>query len=68
MTTEANNRQPSHRIYAVTKRDGAKPFWTDIGAAWANRDGKGFSLKLNYLPLNGADIVIREPLEDGGAQ
>ncbi len=64
MTTD-NNTRPTHRVYAVTKIDGGKSFWTDIGAAWANRDGKGFNLKLNYLPLNGADIVVREPREDG---
>ena len=39
-----------------------KGFWTTIGAAWAHQDGKGFSVKLDYLPLNGgAEIVIREP-------
>ena len=35
--------------------------WTTIGAAWAHQDGKGFNVKLDYLPLNGAEIVIREP-------
>ena len=34
---------------------------TEIGAAWAHQDGKGFNVKLDYLPLNGAEIVIREP-------
>jgi hypothetical protein len=24
-------------------------------------DGEGFNLKLDYLPLNGAEIVIRKP-------
>jgi hypothetical protein len=32
-----------------------------IGAAWAHGDGKGFNLKLEYLPLNNAEIVIRTP-------
>ena len=28
----------------------------------AHQDGKGFSVKLDYLPLNGGvEIVIREP-------
>ena len=56
--------RPTHRIYAVRKITEAKSFWTEIGAAWANKDGKGFSLKLDYLPLNGAEIVIREPRGD----
>jgi hypothetical protein len=57
--TETN--RPTHRVYAVRKITETKSFWTEIGAAWANKDGKGFSLKLDYLPLNGAEIVVREP-------
>jgi len=52
--------RPSHRVYAVTK-NGEKNFWQPIGAAWAHGDGEGFNLKLDYLPLNGAEIVIRKP-------
>lgn len=68
MKTTKTTSRPTYRVYAVTKAAGDKSYWTDIGAAWANRDGKGFSLKLNYLPLNGADIVVREPREEGDAQ
>jgi hypothetical protein len=60
--TETTSRRPTHRIYAVTKGRDDKSFWNEIGAAWANQDGKGFNVKLDYLPLNGAEIVIREPL------
>ena len=59
-TTETSNR-PTHRVYAVKKISDDKSRWTEIGAAWAHQDGKGFSVKLDYLPLNGAEIVIREP-------
>lgn len=55
------NKRPTHRIYAVTRtNEGDKGYWAPIGAAWTNRDGKGFNLKLEYLPLLGADIIIRE--------
>ena len=57
-----NSNLPSHRVYAVTK-NGQQKFWQPIGAAWAHRDGEGFNLKLDYLPLNGAEIVIRKPQE-----
>src|SRR5208337_111841 len=73
MKTTTKN-QPTHRAYAVTKRAG-KSYWREIGAAWAHGDGEGFGLVLDYLPLNGAEIVIRKPLpkdeqqvEEGGAQ
>ncbi len=72
------NNKPSHRIYAVVKRSDkggaseASSDWTEIGAAWPHKDGKGFSLKLEYLPLNGADLSLRIPSEkakttEGGA-
>ena len=55
-------KSPTHRAYAVTQGKSKKSFWREIGAAWAHEDGKGFSLKLDFLPLGSADIVIREPL------
>ena len=54
------SKRPSHRVYAVTK-NGERNYWQAIGAAWAHSDGEGFNLKLDYLPLNGAKIVIRKP-------
>jgi hypothetical protein len=60
--SKTSNR-PSHRVYAVTK-NGERNFWQKIGAAWAHADGEGFNLKLDYLPLNDAEIVIRKPKAD----
>jgi hypothetical protein len=57
--SKSTNR-PSHRVYAVTK-NGERAFWQPIGAAWPHSDGEGFNLKLDYLPLNSAEIVIRKP-------
>jgi hypothetical protein len=64
MIKTQTSKRPSHRVYAVTK-NGDKSFWTEIGAAWSHQDGKGFNVKLDYLPLNGAEIVIREPRTEG---
>jgi hypothetical protein len=57
--SKTTNR-PSHRVYAVTK-SGERSFWQPIGAAWTHGDGEGFNLKLDYLPLNGAELKIRKP-------
>ena len=51
---------PSHRVYAVTK-EGKQSYWRAIGAVWPHGDGQGFNMKLDYLPLNDAEIVIRKP-------
>jgi len=67
MTKTENAKRPTHYIYAVTKR-GDSSSWTRIGACWPNGDGKGFSLKLDLVPINGADIVMREPKDEGDAQ
>jgi hypothetical protein len=56
-------KQPTHRLYAVEKRNG-KNYWRPIGAAWAHSDGEGFGVALDYLPLNGAEIVMRKPKAD----
>ena len=58
MTTETTKSRPTHRLYAVTKH-GDKSFWQPIGAMWPHADAKGFNLRIDYLPLNDAQIVIR---------
>jgi hypothetical protein len=69
MTTETTTNRPTHRVYAVIKRTGAaKANWTEIGAAWPHRDGKGFNLRLDLLPTGDAEIVIREANAEGDAQ
>jgi hypothetical protein len=62
--TESSNR-PTHHIYAVKKLGNNKSYWTAIGAAWPNKDGKGFNIKLDFLPLVPSEIVMREPIQEG---
>jgi hypothetical protein len=58
MTTSSTKSRPTHRVYAVTK-SGEKSFWQPIGAMWAHADASGFNLRIDYLPLNDAEIVVR---------
>ena len=62
-----NTNPPSHRVYAVTK-NGKSNYWQAIGAVWPHSDGEGFNLKLDYLPLNDAEIVVRKPKTDAEAE
>ena len=57
--TATETKRPTHRVYAVRKA-GDTSYWSEIGVAWPNKDGKGFNLKLNLIPLGDADIVMRE--------
>lgn len=63
MSNETNEtKRPTHAIYQVIG-DGEKARWIRIGAAWANRDGKGFNLKFDAYPASGR-TVIREVSDD----
>lgn len=61
-------RKPSHRLYRVTG-DGDSASWQPIGAAWLHRDGNGFSISCDLIPLHGR-IVMRLVTErdEGGQQ
>jgi hypothetical protein len=50
-------RKPTHRLFRVVG-DGENAIWTPIGAAWPNKDGHGFSINCEALPLSGR-IVMR---------
>lgn len=63
---QPKSNRPSHGVYIV-EGEGDKAFWTKVGAAWQNDDGKGFSVSLTCLPLNGR-LVVREqkPTQEKG--
>lgn len=42
---------------------GEKSFWTRIGAAWDHKDGEGYTLQLDLIPVNGGRVVLRVPSE-----
>lgn len=54
-------RQPSHIIWQVIG-EGEKAKWIRVGAAWANKDGKGMNLRFDAYPVAGR-IVVRELTE-----
>jgi hypothetical protein len=56
MTTETTN-SPAFMLYRV-EGNGSEARWTRIGAAWPNKDGKGFNILCDAVPLQGR-IVMR---------
>lgn len=58
MTTTTSNR-PTHRLYSVCKTTDGKSSWTEIGAAWAHKDGNGFSFKLKASVAPGGEFIMR---------
>ena len=61
------NGRDMHRVYTIVPRENAKDFWLNIGAAWPHKDGKGWNVQLQALPLD-SKLVIRAVDEDGGPQ
>ena len=54
---------PTHRVYTVIRREGQDDYWLNIGLAFPHKDGNGFNIVLQALPLDGK-IVCREITED----
>jgi hypothetical protein len=63
MATEKSKAKPDFNVYVVDKREGKDPFWIKVGAAWANKDEKGYSVEF-VTPVGLARLVLREPKED----
>ena len=63
-----SNNRPTHKVLAVSERpDGdndSKSFFTRIGSAWPIKDGKGLSIVLDALPLNGRLVLLEFDDED----
>ena len=52
------SKLPSHVVYQVRDREGAKHSGPASAAAWAHADGNGFNVQLECVPLDGR-ITLR---------
>ena len=59
MAEKNEPKQPTHRVYSVIRREGQDDFWLNLGLAFPHKDGKGFNLMLQALPIDGK-LVCRE--------
>ena len=63
MAEKSETKQPTHRAYSVIRRDGQDDFWLNLGLVFPHKDGGGFNIMLQALPLDGK-IVCREIADD----
>ena len=56
------SKAPDFIAWHVVQK-GEKSFWNKVGASWRHKDGKGMTLQLEVLPINGR-IVLRQPIEN----
>lgn len=66
MTDTNEKKRPTHAIFQV-RGEKNKSYWTRIGSAWPNKDGKGMQLVFDALPLTGR-IQLREVTEKNGEE
>ena len=69
-STHSTSAPPTHRLYVVTNH-GTSASWREIGAAWPNKDGMGYSLNCAAIPLQGRIImraITEKPVSNGGQQ
>jgi hypothetical protein len=66
MTDTASNdttpKKPAFVAYSVREREGKKARFTEIGVAFSHKDGKGFDILCDAIPVSGR-IVLRVPSE-----
>lgn len=53
---------PSHYAYQVNEGQDGKSFFNRVGAAFAHKDGEGFNIVLDAVPVDGR-ITLRTPQE-----
>lgn len=55
-----DKRAPEFIAYSVKDRgEGKDAAWNRIGAAWPHRDGQGYDLALDAMPVDGR-VTLRE--------
>jgi hypothetical protein len=60
--SDTNSKRPTFTAFSVRdyQKDGQKESdWTRIGVAWPHRDGEGFDVILEALPVSGR-VAIRK--------
>ena len=57
-----STKKPSHIAYSIRQREGKDSKWTEIGVAFPHKDGKGYDILFDVVPLSGRlTIRVQEP-------
>ena len=66
-TTAGNARKPNPPAfiaYSVSDQGRGRKFWTRLGGAWPQKNGEGFTVFVNVLPIDfDGRIVLMPPRE-----
>jgi hypothetical protein len=56
-------KSPSHIVWFVPERDNAP--WVRVGAQWVTKQGNGFNMVLDLVPIVSGHFVVLPPSERG---
>ena len=62
MSDDSVPKGPSHIAYQVNETEDGKSFFNRVGSAFPHRDGQGFNVLLNAVPVDGR-VTLRTPRE-----
>lgn len=57
MSNENKSKSPTHIAYQVREGDDNKSYFNRIGAVWTHKDGEGFNIQLDSMPVDGKVTV-----------
>ncbi|MDH4980957.1 hypothetical protein [Hyphomicrobium sp. D-2] len=57
MSNDHDSKRPSHIAYQVREGDDNKSYFNRIGAVWQHKDGEGFNIQLDSVPVDGKVTV-----------
>jgi hypothetical protein len=70
-TTTTSSKRPTHTAYSVREYQiggEKKSDWNRVGIAWAHKDGGGFDVILDAIPVNGRIAIRRNKPKPEQAQ
>jgi hypothetical protein len=59
--SNAENKGPAMVAWHIRK-NGEKAYWDRVGAAFVHKDGQGFDILLDAMPIDGR-VTLRAPSE-----
>lgn len=63
-TPKSTKLKPYMLGYTVTAaKPGEKSYWSKVGIAWAHKDGQGYNVEMDALPVDGK-LVLRIVSDD----
>ena len=62
MSDDKTPKRPSHFAYQVSEGQDGKSYFNKVGAAFEHRDGQGYNVTLDSVPVDGR-VTLRTPQE-----